>query len=500
MNYTKAVMFLRTLLITIIFMLVFIDKQTIKDMPAGPDRQEESVRKTHSRNSREREINILLLGQTGVGKSTFINAFANYIVYDTIQEVENIKMQVIIPASFTFANPVTFDEKTITLGEEDEHEKFCDQGQSSTQQCRSFVFPIGDRNLRFIDTPGIGDTRGIEQDTTNFQEILNYIAQYEHLNAVCILLKPNEERLNVLFRFCINELLRHLHVSARENLIFIFTNSRSTFFMPGSSIRILRELITQYKKACNVDVPLSRDNAFLFDNEGFRYLALRKHDISLDEDQTESYIKSWDHSVKEYSRLMQYIVTRPLHAVCNTLSLNEAEQLIRKLSRPIAETTKLIEENIQLVEEHKKRMLENPHIALQGIPQNKVTITLLKHPRTVCASEKCCAITEVDAEKKIEYLRICHDECYLKGIVQDTMNDPKLRECEVMDKEKGNKYILATSRPYCAAAFFSLNYDFKPIAIHLVIGTHIVGIIYIEVVQHQCHILHNFIGYNFSPL
>ena len=74
------------------------------------------------------------------------------------------------------------------------------KGESSTQQCRSFVFPIGDRNLRFIDTPGIGDSiRGFKQDTKNFQEILTYIVQYEHLNAVCILLKSNEDRSNITF-------------------------------------------------------------------------------------------------------------------------------------------------------------------------------------------------------------------------------------------------------------------------------------------------------------
>ena len=210
---------------------------------------------------------------------------------DTLEEAVNDEMQVIIPSSFSYTDPETFNEKTIAIGRENEHERFSNEGQSNTQQCRSFVFPIGNRNLRFIDTPGIGDTRGIEQDAKNFQEILTYIAQYEHLNAVFIMLKPNEERLNILFRFSVNELLRHLHVDAKENIIFVFTNARSTMFMPGATKRLLEGLLEKHRREHNVNVPFSRDNTFLFDNEPFRYLALCKNGVRLDDDQTQVILK-----------------------------------------------------------------------------------------------------------------------------------------------------------------------------------------------------------------
>ncbi|CAF1455521.1 unnamed protein product, partial [Rotaria sordida] len=322
--------------------------------------------------------------QTGVGKSTFINAFANYIVNDTLNEAVNDEIQVIIPSSFSYTMYNTSDEnedKLIIIGEENEHEKFSDTGHSNTQQCRSFVFSIGDRNLRFIDTPGIGDTRSIEQDAANFQDILTFISQYEHLNGVFILLKPNEERLNIFFRFCINELLRHLHVDAKQNVIFIFTNARSTFFMPGTTKRLLQGLLNKHREEQKVDVPFKKENTFLFDSEAFRYLALRKNGIQLDNEQTLSYIRSWDHSVNEYTRLMAYVVTRPLHGISKTLSLNEAEQLIRKLSRPIAEIARLVEENIQRARECKEKMRNNPELALQGIPQNNTVVKRLEHPR-----------------------------------------------------------------------------------------------------------------------
>ncbi|CAF5072251.1 unnamed protein product, partial [Rotaria sp. Silwood1] len=117
----------------------------------------------------------------------------------------------------------------VKVGLNDGYEEFNEKGQSCTQQCRSFVFQVGEKKLRIIEAPGIGDNRGLDQDNKNFQEILTFISQYEHLNGICILLNPNEERLTILFRFCVNELLRHLHESAKENIIFVFTNARSTF-------------------------------------------------------------------------------------------------------------------------------------------------------------------------------------------------------------------------------------------------------------------------------
>jgi GTP-binding protein EngB required for normal cell division len=397
----------------------------------------ESCLKANPHCKPEKEINILLLGQTGVGKSTFINAFANYIVNDTLEQAANDEMQAVISSSFSHTGQVDFKDQLIIIGKEDDYEQFKNVGQSNTQLCRSFVFPIGSRNLRFIDTPGVGDTRGLEQDEKNFHEILKYIAQYEHLNAVFIMFKPNEERLNVLFRYSVYELLRHLNVDAKDNIVFVFTNARATFFMPDTTKKLLEELLNNLQKKYNVDVPFSIENSFLFDSESFRYLALRKNGIRLDNEQTQSYTNSWDHSVREYSRLMKHVNKCSRHAVKDALSLNEAEQLVRKLPRPIAETTRLIEENIQLAKDHKKRVLENPQIASQGIPQKDVEIETLKYPRTVCIGENCCRITGKGPNKKTEYISICHDRCYLTDVEQETLADPKIRECEVMDPRKG---------------------------------------------------------------
>ncbi|CAF5148898.1 unnamed protein product, partial [Rotaria sp. Silwood1] len=133
-------------------------------------------------------INILLLGESGVGKSTFINAFVNYLTFETLNKAEQGKPVVLIPVSFLMTVGNNFDECIVKFGNSDSfnNEDFDHPGQSVTQHCKSYVFHLNDTNktkLRIIDTPGFGDTRGLRQDDANMQHILEYINELTHLNA-----------------------------------------------------------------------------------------------------------------------------------------------------------------------------------------------------------------------------------------------------------------------------------------------------------------------------
>ena len=120
--------------------------------------------------------------------------------------------------------------------------------------------------FHLIDTPGIGDCRGIEKDKENVQNILAFLTCYNKLNSVVVLLKPNSARLTVAFKFCVLEMLTHLHRSLVSNIIFAFTNSRGTFYRPGDSLPVLKNVLQRNK----IEINVSPSNCFCFDNEGFR--------------------------------------------------------------------------------------------------------------------------------------------------------------------------------------------------------------------------------------
>lgn len=390
----------------------------------------------------DRDINILLLGETGVGKTTFINALANYLTYNTLEAAMEGDMQILIPSCFSVADDETHTSTKITVGARDDNELCEDNGKSQTQGCKSYLFSIGDRFLRIIDTPGIGDCRGVQQDDKNFDHILAFVNRYEYLKAICILLKPNENRLNIFFKYGIKELLRHLNISAKDNVMFIFTNARMNFYMPGATSTQLRTLLGELEISTNTRVPFAKENTFIFDNEAFRYLAVHHagHDFYQAHEQT--FKESWNRSVSELTRLLSRIVKCDLHAVRDMLSLNEAHQLIRKMARPIGEIAALIEENIQLAKRHQHNISENvAGIEPNKIPQKTAEIIPLDHPRTICTSKKCSKAVKVNNETKIDYSVKCHRHCHLKGVEQEVINNPILKRCSAMDKTTG-KIIL----------------------------------------------------------
>ena len=389
----------------------------------------------YSRTSSETDINILLLGETGVGKTTFVNAFINCLFYNTLDDALEGDLKVLIPSSFVVTEGESNESTTIVVGTPNENENVSGDGASSTQLCRSYGFRIGNRLVRLIDGPGVGDTRGVDHEARNFEHILNYISQYEHLNGICILLKPAVTRLNIYFRYCIKELLRHLHINAKDNIIFVFTNSRSTFFRPGETTTLLKVLLKELREKTGVEVPFNHENTFMFDNESFRFLAVCKQGLKFLMENKKDYAVSWDKSVKEFIRLIIRIHQCDQHAVKDMQSLNEAQILIHRLSRPIGEIATLIQENIQMAQQYKQKILNNPTDVISNkIPQKTGKFVPLRERLTVCVNDKCTEVITVGGEQRINYKSNCHVGCSLHRVVQECIGHPVIKRCRALNK------------------------------------------------------------------
>lgn len=343
------------------------------------------------------EVNILILGETGVGKSTFVNAFINYLTFSSLDEaLDADHLNWIIPCSFstqeTNERTGQLIQREIKIGTDaDEHDG--SSGASATQKATTYPLYMDGKLIRLIDTPGIGDTRGPEYDKENMVQILRVLRNYEKLHGIVILLKPNNARLTVMFRFCIKELLTHLHRNAAENMVFGFTNTRGSNYTPGDTFKPLETLLTEYQ---DVIPGLFKENVYCFDSESFRYLAARKQGIEMGN--FEDYRRSWEHSAAESQRLLSYFQSiKTPHEIRSTISLNETKYLIEQLTSPMIRISIAITDTIS---RNRKEIEDLFTTTLQGdalkaklqIQRSTMEVRTLAQPKTVCAHLDCIEI------------------------------------------------------------------------------------------------------------
>ncbi|KAH8898919.1 hypothetical protein GQ53DRAFT_878208 [Thozetella sp. PMI_491] len=383
-------------------------------------------------------LNILILGETGVGKSTFINAFVNYLHFETLGDAMKAeKLNSVMPCSFQLqlmdrdSTEGEIKEVQISVGEARDDERDGSTGESATQKTTVYPIVVGNRTIRLIDTPGIGDTRGLSYDKKNMADILATLGSYDDLHGILILLKPNNARLTVMFNFCMKELLTHLHRNAVANIAFGFTNTRISNYNPGDTFGPLKSLLGEHK---DIGLRLSAHTTYCFDSESFRYLAALKagHQIPNEED----FRRSWEHSRKESMRLLDHFSTAHPHSIVSTVSMNGTRMLIQGLTKPMADISVVIQANIDLckekIEEMKKTRLSG-HKLRQRLMVRKVHLRpkILPKPRTVCSDQTCCDFKDDGSGSNVVtiYKSHCHPECHLKGIHADTVAHPGLIHC-----------------------------------------------------------------------
>ena len=387
-------------------------------------------------------LNVLVLGETGVGKSTFINALVNYLEFETLDEaISAEQLNYVIPCSFATQimhrdNPnQPIEEKKIRVGARQD-EQDGSTGNSATQQTQVYpvTFHTSDTTLtvRLIDTPGMGDTRGVDADKQNMADILSTLSGYEELHGILILLKSNSARLTISFSYCIKELLTHLHQNAARNMAFGFTNTRISNYTPGDTYGPLTSLLAQHP---DMGLTLSTPTTYCFDSESFRYLAAYKNGVIMENKL--DFDRSWKHSREESIRLINYFKSNPPHKVKNTISLNGARQVIAELTKPMAEISQVIRTNIAMAED-KMRDLQDHRLTgdqlrnqlhVQKVQLNAVQ---LDKPRTVCTKASCTEVKDDGKgqnQKVVIYKTHCHPACYLDGVKADEVAHPGLINC-----------------------------------------------------------------------
>lgn len=149
------------------------------------------------------DFTILLIGQTGKGKTALLNLLAalGHVVGDLSEE-----------AMTHFKNCCVAEE-----GPQQHME-------SMTHACTHYNIKIGPVNLSVIDSPGFGDTAGSHKDVENEANIIAELAGLGKIHCVLVVLSASDARLGPEMKVALRTIAAFVPRDIMTSFVFMCTN------------------------------------------------------------------------------------------------------------------------------------------------------------------------------------------------------------------------------------------------------------------------------------
>ena len=311
--------------------------------PVCDQPQSTSIRSLNTKPSskqipQDKPMNVLLLGKSSVGKSTLINNFANFIKYDTYEKMHPTISTLYVVISFLFPlsnNDSQSETHFISIGNHHENERLVYLNQSTTQRCKSYSLSLKDRKqkINLIDTPGFGKNNNPKDDDVSMQHILSRIVNLTHLDAICIVIQPNETNLQC-YQTCLNSLFNCFGQQIQNNIIFIFNKTLSHPIDQSMKFNLIHKLIEPLE---NQNIHFNEKKILELDSTYFTQFSLWSYLRSLNEEECK---RSWQISQNGWNQFITHITQHPQPFVIEQGLQRKQFYVIeiKRLIRPILET------------------------------------------------------------------------------------------------------------------------------------------------------------------
>ena len=157
---------------------------------------------------------IMVVGSAGCGKTTTVNAMINHVL--GVQWKDDVRLKMI--------DELSSNQGAGTIGR---------QTYSQTQFVSCYTLPYMEGfkipyTLTIVDTPGFGDTRGIEHDKVNTEQIRRFFNAkgsegIDHVDAVCFIVQAGNPRLTPTQQYVFDKILAMFGKDMKKNFLVLFT-------------------------------------------------------------------------------------------------------------------------------------------------------------------------------------------------------------------------------------------------------------------------------------
>ena len=242
----------------------------------------------------EDKFKMLLIGETGVGKSSLVAFIRNYAKQRRL----------------------SFDIKKV---EAFGIEKEAGQMTSQTRSSATYEIDVGNLALYLTDTPGLADSEGEQQTQKNVENIISTVRTFAYVNCICLVINGTEARLTSVIDLVFKEIVKLLPREVLDNTIVIFTKT-----VKKSSLNFKMETINK-----KYGIRIESDFTFMLDNPFCAWIKEKNESVPNFDEISEDFIKELKKLDIMFSKIEHFerVVT---------LKFGELSETIRKIDFHLA--------------------------------------------------------------------------------------------------------------------------------------------------------------------